>query len=83
MSSNNNRRKVGGPPYASYSPQTIQTCLKEIEENKLSEREASAKYNIPRSTIILKLKAIRDNKVNLPGCTCVFTQDEEESFVDV
>ncbi|XP_050300148.1 uncharacterized protein LOC126738753 [Anthonomus grandis grandis] len=47
----------------------------------MSQRKASETYNIPRSTIISKLKAIKNNFINPPGRKCVFTKEEEQYFV--
>lgn len=82
MNSKFNRRKIGGRPYVPYTAEKMELCLSEIIGKKLTQREASAKYNIPRSTLILKMKAIRNDNVQLPGRTCVFTREEEDSFVD-
>lgn len=57
-------------------------CLSDIENKVLTQREASSQYKIPRSSIILKLKAIRRNQVRKPGRRCIFSEDEETAFVD-
>lgn len=75
------RRTVGGRPYTPYSDDELQQCLSDIQSGKLTQRKASAVYKIPRSTLILKLKAIKTNSLNLPGRKCVFTQEEENAFV--
>ena len=74
------RRKIGRP-YKPYSELTMEQCLKDIKDKKLSTRKASVEYGIPRSSIILKMKAIKDNNVALPRRSCIFTTEEEESFV--
>lgn len=76
------RRKIGGRPYKQYSDQNMKQCLNDITNRVLTQREAAEKYKIARSSIILKLKAIRENKVNLPGRQCIFLPNEEKAFVD-
>lgn len=51
------RRKVGGRPYRPYSDRCMDLCLEDINKKLLTQREAAEKYKIPRSSIILKLKA--------------------------
>ncbi|CAH1986619.1 unnamed protein product [Acanthoscelides obtectus] len=76
------RRKLGGRPYKYYSDRQMELCLSDIENRVLTQREASEKYKIPRSSVILKIKAIRNNSIRPPGRQCVFTTKEESSFVD-
>lgn len=76
------RRKPGARSYKFYSERQLQLCISDIENKVLTQREASAKYKIPRSSIILKLKAMKLNKVRKPGRQCIFTKEEEISFVD-
>nr|CAI5862835.1 unnamed protein product [Callosobruchus analis] len=68
------RRKIGGRPYRPYSDRNMDLCIQDITRGNLTQRQAAEKYKIPRSSIILKLKAIRQNNVNLPG--------QEKGFVD-
>ncbi|XP_049956583.1 uncharacterized protein LOC126473523 isoform X2 [Schistocerca serialis cubense] len=74
------RRKIGGRSYK-HSEAVMQQCLEDIKTKRLSSRKAAVVYGIPRSSIILKMKAIRENNVAPPGRSCVFTSQEEESFV--
>nr|CAI5830671.1 unnamed protein product [Callosobruchus analis] len=67
-------RKIGGRPYRPYSDRNMDLCIQDITRGNLTQRQAAEKYKIPRSSIILKLKAIRQNNVNLPG--------QEKGFVD-
>lgn len=75
------RRKVGGRPYMHYSDTVLQQCLNDIQTGKLTQRRASEVYKIPRSSIILKLKAIKNKSIRSPGRACVFRNEEEDSFV--
>ncbi|CAH1962242.1 unnamed protein product [Acanthoscelides obtectus] len=52
----------------------MERCLHDVTNHILTQREASEKYKIPRSTIKLKLKARRNSNVHVPG--------QEKSFVD-
>lgn len=75
------RRKIGGRPYKPYSDNVMHQCLADIMEKKLTTRKAAETYGISRSSILLKLRAIRENNVALLGRSCVFTSEEEKSFV--
>ena len=77
----NSRRKIGGRPYRPYSEAEMQQCLEAIKAKRLSSRKAAVVYGIPRSSIILKMKAVRENNVAQPGRSSVFTSEEEEPFV--
>lgn len=76
------RRKIAGRPYKSYSDRQMELCLSDIDNKILTQRAAAEKYKIPRSSIVLKLKAIRQNKVRKPGRQCFFTEAEEAAFVE-
>lgn len=76
------RRKPGARAYKFYTDRQMELCLSEINDKILTQREASEKYKIPRSSIILKLKAIRNNNVRAPGRQCISTKEEEISFVN-
>nr|CAI5859048.1 unnamed protein product [Callosobruchus analis] len=76
------RRKIGGRPYIPYSINAMEQCLRDVRNHVLTQREASKKYKITCSAIILKLKAYRNNNVNVPGRKCIFSPEEEKSFVD-
>ncbi|XP_069357707.1 uncharacterized protein [Maniola hyperantus] len=75
------RRKVGGRAYKCYSDRQMELCLFDISKKVLTQRQAAEKYKIPRSSIILKLKAYRGNKVRQPGRQCVFSEAEEAAFI--
>lgn len=75
------RRKVGGRDYKKYSDRQMELCLADIKKNVLTQREASKKYKIPRSSIILRLKAIQQNNLRSPGRQCIFNETEEAMFI--
>lgn len=75
------RRKPGARSYKLYSERHLQLCLDDIQNKVLTHREASEKYKIPRSSIILKLKAIRNGKIRAPGRKCIFSSEDEAQFV--
>ncbi|KAJ4437711.1 hypothetical protein ANN_17856 [Periplaneta americana] len=60
----------------------LNKCISAITEKRMSQREAARFYKIPRSSIILKMKALRTNNVTAQGRKCVFTPEKEEAFVD-
>ncbi|KDR14852.1 hypothetical protein L798_11492 [Zootermopsis nevadensis] len=81
MANKETRRKVASRPYLPYSPHTLQQCLDNIARKKTSQQQASKHYGIPRSSIVLKMKASKENNIRAPGHRTVLTQEEEESFV--
>lgn len=72
-------RKLGSRRYADYTPETLQTCLDAIRRGQISHRNAEKKYNIPRRTILNKLKERHSTN---PGKQPIFTSDKEHSLVD-
>lgn len=75
------RRKPRARSYKFYSERQLELCLEEIRSKQLTQREASEKYKIPRSSIILKLKAIRNDRVRGPGRKCIFSEEKERALV--
>lgn len=72
------RRIPGSRKYADYTADVLEKCLNDIRAKRLSHRQASKKYGIPRSTIQIKLKNHHPKKV---GRQTVFSASEEECFV--
>jgi hypothetical protein len=76
------KRKPGSRQYADYDAERLEACLQDIRSGIRTQRSASQYYNIPRSTIINKLKTLR---LSVPskkyGHPTVFTSEEEQSFV--
>jgi len=71
------RRKLGSRSYANYSQEMIAEALSEIRSKALTQRQASIKYNIPRSTLKNKLKGAHPGDAGGPT---VFTKEEEATF---
>lgn len=74
----NYKRKLGARHYADYSPQQLEECLQAIRDGSYSHRQAAEHFNIPRRTILNKLKQKHSKPVGKPT---TFSRDEEESFV--
>ncbi|KAJ8931634.1 hypothetical protein NQ314_015428 [Rhamnusium bicolor] len=72
------RRKLGARRYQDYTPEKLQECLNAIKKGEICHRKAEASYNIPRRTIMNKLK---EKHTKLPGKPAVFSKEEEETFV--
>lgn len=65
-----------------YSTNDLKAALKDIKENKLKIREAGRKYNVPHSTLINKLKELREGDVESiterkMGPATILTKQEE------
>jgi len=60
-----------------YSEEKLENALNDIRARNITQRQASVKYGIPRSTLKYKLKGAHGGK---PGGPTVFTQQEEEMF---
>jgi hypothetical protein len=72
------RRKPGARRYADYTPEKLEECLEAIKSGTLSHRKAAEHFNIPRRTILNKLKGHHMKK---PGKQTVLSESEEEGFV--
>lgn len=72
-------RKLGSREYKNYTEETLSRCLAAIQNKELSHRKASLEYGIPRRTILKKLKGYRFLN---PGVPPIFTEDEENIFVN-
>jgi len=68
---------LGSRSYAGYSVKALDNALSDIQTKVLMQRQASVKYNIPRSTLKNKLKGVHGAR---PVGTMIFTQEEEEMF---
>jgi len=71
------KRKVGCRPYVAYSEENLENAMRDICTGNLTQRQASVKYGIPRSTLKYKLKGAHGGK---PGGPTIFSQQEEEMF---
>ncbi|KAJ8892990.1 hypothetical protein PR048_005571 [Dryococelus australis] len=61
------RHKVGGQPYFAHWPNSLQQYFYDIAKKKMSRREASRHYGIPRNSLELKMKSLKENNVSAPG----------------
>lgn len=73
------KRKVGSRNYRNYTDETLNKCLDDIMNKKITQREAEKLYNIPRRTINYKLKKQHDNNWGRPT---IFTENEEKCFTE-
>jgi len=71
------KRTLGSRQYVSYSSEKLEKALLDIRSGKLTQRQASVSYNIPRSTLKNKLKGAHPNKYGGPT---VFSSEEEDIF---
>ncbi|XP_046666758.1 uncharacterized protein LOC124358507 [Homalodisca vitripennis] len=71
------KRTLGSRPYANYSSETLEECLRAIRSKEITQRAAEETYGIPRSTIKNKL-AGKHSKPK--GGTTTFTAEEEKVF---
>lgn len=75
----NYKRKLGRVPNCNYTEENLQLALAEIRKKTLSQRKASEKYGIPRSTLKRKLDNSHPRKY---GRQPVFSINEETQLVD-
>jgi hypothetical protein len=75
------KRKPGSRKYVDYNSETLEACLRDIKNGVRTQRRASQYYNVPRSTIINKLKTFG---LTVPlkkhGHPTVFSLEEEQAF---
>jgi len=71
------KRVLGSRPYAPYSQTKVVEALAELASGRLTQRQASIQYGIPRSTLKNKLKG-RHSKPH--GGQTVLSAEEEDSF---
>ena len=71
------KRAPGSRRYGDYTQENLEKCLEAIR-NGMSTRVAAEAYNIPRRTIMNRLKNVHTNK---PGFPATFTKEEERAFV--
>lgn len=71
------KKPLGSRPYANYSAESLEECLRAIRTKQLTQRAAEKKYGIPRATIKNKL-AGKHSKPK--GGVTTFTAEEELTF---
>lgn len=74
---NKYKRAVGSRTYRNYTDEILKTCLNDIINKKITQREAEKLYNIPRRTLNYKLKKHHGNHWGRPT---IFSEDEEKCF---
>ena len=68
----------GNRRYQDYSDEHLQECLQRIRSGDLSTRAAAMKYNIPRSTLMNKLKDKHPKPVGRPAVATVEEEIKKE-----
>jgi hypothetical protein len=72
------KRVLGSRKYVDYTPEKLQECLNAVRSKQLTQRQAAAQFNIPRRTIINKLKG---GEIKKHGHPLTFSEEEENQFV--
>lgn len=65
------KNKVGGRAYCNYNPIYLKNALEEIRKGKISIRQASEKYAVPRTTLQDRMKEIHVGKIGRPCVLCL------------
>ena len=73
------KRKPGSRAYRAWSETTMSKAVEAVKKKALSLRKASERYKIPLGTLSNKVKQKHGPK---PGAPFVFSDAEEQSFVD-
>jgi len=74
---NKYKRAVGSRTYRNYTDEILKTCLNDIINKKITQREAEKLYNILRRTLNYKLKKQHGNHWGRPT---IFSEEEEKCF---
>lgn len=72
------KRQPGCRRYCDYSEEKLNKCLEAIKSNEMSQRQAAVFYDIPRRTLINKLKNHKNPRK--PGYQQIFSKEEEDMF---
>ena len=73
------KRKLGSRKYKDYSNDQLEECLHKIRSGEFSTRIASKRYNIPRCTLMYKLK---DRHTKPIGRPTILTLEEENIILE-
>lgn len=68
------KKKVGARNYKNYTEETLQQALSDIRSGRLSQKAASEKYKINRTTLLYKINRNNEGK---PGHPTVLTEEEK------
>ncbi|KAJ8928924.1 hypothetical protein NQ314_018445 [Rhamnusium bicolor] len=71
------KKTLGSRNYCNYINVRLEEAIRNIREGRMSQRHASERYKLPRSTLQNKLKNVH---TNLPGGPTVLTVDEERKL---
>lgn len=72
------KREPGCRRYCDYTTEKLNSCLDAIRTKEMSQRQAAEFFDIPRRTIINKLKTAPNPRK--PGYQQIFSEDEEGMF---
>lgn len=72
------KKQLGSRPYANYNPKYLQAAITAVQNKKMSARQASEHYGIPRSTLGSKLRQEHQLK---PGGQPVINEGDENYLV--
>ena len=72
------KRKPGSRSYRNNGQITLDEAVKAIKSGKMSQREASKHYKIPRATLRNK---VLGKHSGVPGHPTILTREEEQSIV--
>lgn len=73
------KKKLGGRNYKNYTEETLQQALSDIRSKKLSQKAASVKYKINRTTLQYK---IHKRHEGIPGHPRVLSNEEEKLIAE-
>lgn len=71
------KKAVGSRNYCNYTNVRLEEAVRNVREGRMSQRQASEMYKIPRSTLQNKIKKVHTNP---PGGQTVLTVDEERKL---
>ncbi|XP_037300423.1 uncharacterized protein LOC115456161 isoform X2 [Manduca sexta] len=74
------KKKIGRRMYQNYTEEKLQKAIKDIQENRISLRDAQVKYNIHRNTLHNKIKGKHSGAK--PGRPTIFSPEEENELVE-
>lgn len=74
------KRQPGSRRYCDYSEEKLEHCLNAVRNKEITQRQAEEIYNIPRRTIINKLRITSEKSVRKPGYQQIFSKQEEQCF---
>lgn len=72
-------RKIGAKRFKDYTEETLEKCLNEVLNGKISANKGAKKYKIPKGTLINKMHG---RHIKKHGGQTVFSAAEETDFVE-